>query len=75
MRRAGRIVRGTIDCLVMSGDVVTVLEFKTGRPRREHELQATLYRAAAARLFPGASITSKIVYVDPSIGGAAHTGG
>ena len=75
MRRDGRIIRGTIDCLVMSGDVVTVLEFKTGRPRREHELQAALYRAAAARLFPGASITSKIVYVDPSVGVAGHSGG
>ena len=63
MRRDGRIVRGTMDCVVMSGGVVTVLEFKTGRPRPEHELQAALYRDAAARLFPGTTVASRIVYV------------
>ena len=37
-----RIVRGTIDCLVRSGDRVTVLEFKTGRSRAAHaETQTT----------------------------------
>ena len=36
MQVDGRIVRGTIDCLIASSDRVTVLEFKTGRPRNEH---------------------------------------
>ena len=48
----GRIVRGTIDCLIASSDRVTVLEFKTGRPRPEHQAQAEVYRAAAQALFP-----------------------
>jgi ATP-dependent helicase/nuclease subunit A len=69
MRRDGRIVRGTIDCLVMTGARVTVLEFKTGRRRPEHDAQAAWYREAAARLFPDATIDSRIVYVGASEGG------
>ena len=55
MAVAGRIVRGTIDCLIASPDRVTVLEFKTGRPQPEHQAQAEVYRAAAEALFPGRS--------------------
>jgi hypothetical protein len=58
----GRIVRGTIDCLVASSDTVTVLEFKTGRPRPEHQAQAEVYRAAAQALFPAAAVESRLVY-------------
>ena len=40
-------VRGTVDCLVADADGgYTVLEFKTGRPRPEHERQAALYAKA-----------------------------
>jgi ATP-dependent helicase/nuclease subunit A len=64
MRAGDGILRGTIDCLVRtSGGRVTILEFKTGRPRPEHERQAELYRRAAERLFPDAAIESRLVYV------------
>ena len=58
----GQIVRGTIDCLVASSDRVIVLEFKTGRPRPEHQAQAEVYRAAAQALFPAAAVESRLVY-------------
>jgi ATP-dependent exoDNAse (exonuclease V) beta subunit len=64
MRLEGAIVRGTIDCLIRStSGRVTVLEFKTGRPRPEHERQANLYRRAAEVLFPGAEVETRLVYV------------
>ena len=62
MRDAGRVLRGTIDCLVVHGHSVTVLEFKTGRPRPEHDAQAAIYRDAAAKLFPGAIVESRVIY-------------
>jgi ATP-dependent exoDNAse (exonuclease V) beta subunit len=58
----GKIVRGTIDCLVASSDRVTVLEFKTGRPRPEHQAQAEVYRLAAQAIFPAAAVESRLVY-------------
>jgi ATP-dependent helicase/nuclease subunit A len=63
----GRIVRGTIDCVIaVSTDRVTVLEFKTGRPRVEHQAQAELYRLAAQALFPGATADTRLVYTADS---------
>ena len=63
MRGRRPIVRGTIDCLVSVATIaVTVLEFKTGRPRPEHEAQAELYRAAAQALFPASPVESQLVY-------------
>ncbi|MBI4887810.1 MAG: UvrD-helicase domain-containing protein [Acidobacteria bacterium] len=65
MRVDGRIVRGTLDCLVRGGsDRLTVLEFKTGRPREEHRAQLDLYRRAAERLFPGMRVDGTLVYAD-----------
>jgi ATP-dependent helicase/nuclease subunit A len=59
----GRLVRGSIDCLIRSAaDRFTVLEFKTGRPRSEHEHQADLYRRAVEALFPGAVVEGRLVY-------------
>ncbi|HKE83566.1 MAG TPA: UvrD-helicase domain-containing protein [Vicinamibacterales bacterium] len=58
----GRIVHGAIDCLVRTAQAVTVLEFKTGIPRPEHEIQAGLYRLAASSLFPGVEVTARLVY-------------
>jgi ATP-dependent helicase/nuclease subunit A len=56
-------LRGTIDCLVCDeSGVLTVLEFKTGRPRREHEGQIELYRRAAQRLFPHYPVATRLVY-------------
>ena len=63
MRVDGSIVRGTIDCLVRTApDRVTLLEFKTGRPRPEHRTQLDLYRRAVESAFPGASIDARLVY-------------
>ena len=57
------IVRGTIDCLVQTGSSrMTLLEFKTGRRRAEHQTQLDLYRRAAERLFPGVAIDARLVY-------------
>ena len=63
----GAFVRGSIDCLVRAlppgaAPRVTVLEFKTGRPRPEHQRQLDLYSRAAAHLFPGHAIDSRLVY-------------
>ena len=59
----GVVLRGTIDCVIRDATGrVTVLEFKTGRPRDEHRLQLDLYRKAAERLFPGAPIDARLVY-------------
>ena len=60
----GRVVRGTIDCLVRrpEGGAVTVLEFKTGRPRPDHRAQVDVYRLAAQALFPGTNVVARLVY-------------
>jgi len=59
----GRIVRGTIDCLARtSTDEVTVLEFKTGRPRAWHQEQLRIYQKAAQALFPANQIVAEVVY-------------
>ena len=63
MRRGESIWRGTIDCLIQtSPTTMTVLEFKTGRPRPEHGVQLELYREAASKLFPGMTIQTHLVY-------------
>jgi ATP-dependent helicase/nuclease subunit A len=68
MQAGGRIVRGSIDCLVAAPDRVTVLEFKTGRPRPEHQAQIEVYRAAARALFPDLPVESRLVYMsDPAV--------
>jgi ATP-dependent exoDNAse (exonuclease V) beta subunit len=59
----GRIVRGTIDCLVESAPgVFTVLEFKTGRERPEDEQQVQMYLQALRQVFPEAAIDARVVY-------------
>ena len=63
MKVDGRVVRGTIDCLVCTGpDRISLLEFKTGRARDEDHLQLDLYRQAAERLFPGTVVDARLVY-------------
>ena len=58
-------VRGTIDCLVRTAPgVVTLLEFKTGRPHDADGVQLDLYRRAAERLFPGTVVDARLVYAD-----------
>ena len=67
-RLNGADVHGTIDCLLHTADEgperVTVLEFKTGRSRSEHDDQAAMYLEAARRIFPGADVDAQVVYVD-----------
>jgi ATP-dependent exoDNAse (exonuclease V) beta subunit len=76
MAADGGWLRGTIDCIVQRAEGMTLLEFKTGRPRPEHRRQVELYRRAAERMFPGVSIDARVVYPNeaatiPSSGDAA----
>ena len=55
--------RGTIDCLARAPDGrITVLEFKTGEARLEHERQLQSYVAAARAMFPNAIVEGRLVY-------------
>ncbi len=57
------VIRGTIDCLVRSAEgFVTVLEFKTGRPRPEHASQLARYMSAARVMFPATVVEGRLVY-------------
>ena len=59
----GRILRGTVDCLAeTSPGHLSVIEFKTGRPRPEHARQVELYRRAMEHIFPDFSIDARLVY-------------
>jgi ATP-dependent exoDNAse (exonuclease V) beta subunit len=61
----GRIVRGTVDCLVETApDRFTLLEFKTGRPRPEHQAQLDLYLRALRQAFPAATIDARLIYTE-----------
>ena len=58
-----RLVRGVVDCLVRHRDGrVTILEFKTGERRPEHERQAQQYAEAVQAALGEAEITVKILY-------------
>ncbi len=56
------LLRGTIDCVVITENRVTVLEFKTGRPARWHQVQLDVYVRAAAHVWPGAQVEGHLVY-------------
>ncbi|MDE3153465.1 MAG: UvrD-helicase domain-containing protein [Acidobacteriota bacterium] len=57
------IVRGAIDRLVQAADgAVTVLEFKTGGPKPEHQAQLDLYLDFVRALLPGATVDGRVVY-------------
>ena len=63
VRAGGELRRGILDCLVRTPTgAVTVIEFKTGRPRVEHQRQIALYRTAAERLFPGTAVDVRLFY-------------
>jgi len=59
----GRILRGTIDCLVLTGDAVWLLEFKTGRERPGHAVQVELYGKAVQSLYPGRRVNLRVIYL------------
>ncbi len=57
------ILRGTIDCLVQDAHgKVTVLEFKTGARRPEHDTQLGMYVEAARQLFGDHNVGGLLVY-------------
>ncbi len=57
------IIRGTIDGLALGPDgSVTVLEYKTGRPRAVHQAQLDLYVRAARALFAEARVEGRLIY-------------
>jgi len=66
MRDGDRIVRGTIDCLVQRGNQLTVVEFKTGRPRPEHQIQADLYIRAVRAAYPESTVDARVFYGNQS---------
>ncbi len=65
-------VNGRIDRLAVSGDSVLIVDFKTNRPppKREEDVaplyrtQMALYRAAAAKIFPGRRISCGLVWTE-----------
>ncbi|HWA90619.1 MAG TPA: double-strand break repair helicase AddA [Rhizomicrobium sp.] len=72
----GARVNGRIDRLAFTESEVLIVDFKTNRPppKREDELaritrtQMALYRAAAARIFPGRRIACALVWTEgPSL--------
>ena len=63
----GRIIRGTIDCLVVTDAGLTVLEFKTGRARPEHAVQVELYGKAVQALYPGCHVDLRVIYLGEAI--------
>jgi len=57
-------VRGAIDCVRRWPDGrVTVVEFKTGAPRPEHESQLDFYVEAARALFPDQPVDGRLMYL------------
>jgi ATP-dependent helicase/nuclease subunit A len=65
LRDDSRYIRGTIDCLVRGvNGQLTVVEFKTGRQRAEHQEQAEVYTRAVRAAFPGSVVEARIFYAD-----------
>ncbi len=61
--RPGDRIRGVVDCIVVAPDgSATILEFKTGRPRPEHEIQAAWYARAVAAALPVGPVRARILY-------------
>jgi ATP-dependent helicase/nuclease subunit A len=67
MAAEGRIVRGTIDCLVQNQAGITVLEFKTGRNRPEHQRQVELYAQAVRAMHPGTAVHARLIYLEEAL--------
>jgi len=65
-------VQRAMDCVVTSpGGGLTILEFKTGAKRPEHQQQAAQYAAALSAACPGRTVDVKILY--PDSGGVRYT--
>jgi hypothetical protein len=60
-------VRGTIDCLIVGVDAITVLELKTGRARPEHVRQVELYGKAVQAMYPELPVKTRVIYLEEAI--------
>ena len=65
----GRVIAGTVDRLLVGGDRVAVIDFKTGRvPATEadipsaHRAQMAAYAAALQVIFPGRRVSASLLY-------------
>jgi len=59
----GRVLRGTIDCLIRRPDgALVVVEVKTGAPRPEHHRQLDAYLGAIQALGPSIRATGVLVH-------------
>jgi RecB family exonuclease len=59
----GRVLRGTIDCLIRRPDgALVVVEVKTGPPRPAHERQLQAYLGAVQALGPGIRATGRLIH-------------
>jgi ATP-dependent exoDNAse (exonuclease V) beta subunit len=59
----GAVERGAIDCLIVTADSATVLEFKTGAPRDEHRDQLAAYVEAIRGAYHGRRVEGRLIYV------------
>ncbi len=67
MATGGRIVRGTVDCIITTEESITVLDFKTGRPRPEHARQVELYGKAVQAMHPGIRVHAQVIYLEEAV--------
>jgi ATP-dependent helicase/nuclease subunit A len=67
MATDGRIVRGTIDCIIATEESITVLDFKTGRARPEHAHQVELYGKAVQAMHPGVRVDARVIYLEEAV--------
>jgi ATP-dependent helicase/nuclease subunit A len=66
------VVAGQVDRLVVAGDAVLILDYKTNRPAPRHEAdvpalylrQMGTYRAVLARIYPGRRIGCALLWTD-----------
>jgi ATP-dependent helicase/nuclease subunit A len=65
----GRVIAGTVDRLLVEEDLVSVIDFKTGRvPERDedipnaHRAQMAAYSAALSVIFPGREVRAALLY-------------
>ena len=63
----GRIVRGTIDCIIAADESITVLDFKTGQARPGHAHQVELYGKAVQAMYPGRRVDARVIYLEEAV--------
>src|SRR6185369_8413839 len=61
--RSGERIRGLVDCLVVAADgTATVVEFKTGEARPEHQAQVAVYTDAIRAALGAEIIDFRVLY-------------